>query len=133
MKHEIVYYTCNYCDKNLTEEGLINEDGDNGILDSCYEDADDIDICDSIKCYQKHLEAVKEQMMENDGLFYYPLDILVDEVGLDYETESHKNEYKIKWNSEDKWHKYKRETLVNLLIPYYEKYCISGNERYINQ
>jgi hypothetical protein len=72
-------------------------------------------------------------MMEDDSLFYYPLDILVDEVDLDYNSNPVKDEYKIKWNSEDKWHKYKKETLVKLLIPYYEKYCISGNERYIER
>lgn len=70
-------------------------------------------------------------MMKDDGLLYYPLDVMGDEVGLDYNVVAEKNQYKIKWDKDDSWHTYKKETLVNLLIPYYEKYCITGNDKYM--
>lgn len=133
MKHEIIYYTCNYCNRNLTEEGLVDENGDGGILDSYYRGSDDIDICDNPECYQRHLVSVRQQMMEDDILLYCPLDIMADEVGLEYETDLVRDAYKVKWNKNDKWHKYKKETLIKLIIPYYEKYCISGNDRYVDK
>ena len=69
---------------------------------------------------------VAEAMKDNDGLLLYPLDILVDEDEADYEMQN-KDKFKIRWNADNKWHMYKRDTLIKLLIPVYEKYVISGN------
>ena len=131
MIHEIVYYTCDYCNKNLTESKLVDKDGIGSIIDDAFPSSETIDICDSLKCYQNHLTAVVNEMLEDDRNIsvFYMLDVLNDEIELDYEYIGEK--FKVKWSSDDKWHKYKKETLVKLLIPYYEKYIISGNDKYI--
>jgi len=130
MKCEKVWYECNYCCKNLIEAGLINSDGYGGIRDDGFTTSQySIDICDDPECYQKHLKAVKEQMEEDDSLLFYPLDIAIDEQGLEYDTIDTLDDrkYKVKWTVDDNWHKYQRKTLIKLLIPLYEKYVISGN------
>lgn len=127
MKHEITYYECDYCNKNLTESGLVNSDGYGGIYDEYYTNYATIDICDKPNCYNKHLESVRYKMNTDDGLLFLPMDM----ANIEYNTNSIKDIYKIKWSNDDKWHRYKRKTLIDLLIPYYEKYCITGNKHYI--
>ena len=65
-------------------------------------------------------------MLENDEYLLYPLDILESKCNAEYEKYKD-GKFKVKWNSNDKWHIYQRETLVKLLMPLYEKYCIYGN------
>ena len=127
MKQEKVWYTCDYCGIDLLEAGLLNSDGYGGIRDDDYScSSETIDICNKSECYNKHLKMLSEEMINNDGLLLYPLDILVDEVGAEYNMLDN-GKFKVKWNAEDKWHTYQRETLIKLVIPYYEKYVISGN------
>ena len=127
MRKEMVWYTCDYCGMDLSQTKLVDNEGYGGIRDEeCYCSSETIDICDKPECYKNHLKMISERMINDNGLLLYPLDILIDEVGADYEMLDN-NKIKVKWHEKDKWHAYQRNTLIKLIIPYYEKYAIIGN------
>ena len=116
------WWECDYCGKKMEEMNIYDpEFSDNG---------EATDICENPKCYKEHIKVVREKLKADIHFMFWVLDELsTNEIIEEYRYSN--NKLFILWNKDDKKSTYAENssTLINLIMPYYEKYLIIKDGR----
>ena len=86
-----------------------------------------VDICNSPKCYKRHIEKVKSELKENGNFMLWILDECCDKLIESYEYDKKKEKFKIEWQNDiGNIHYYKEDStmLINKVMEYYKENMI---------